>query len=181
MVLTINATKTLEMLFTNKRDNPLPSPVSIHENNIEKVTEYRYWAELRDKHYCVVDKAAERLYIIKRLCCINTSDHTIKLTYTVFIESVLSDNLPDDKKLPTHTISTAGRLSGGQLDCKTIIEFYDARFMTKCSRNFHSEDPAIIPDKLPSGRCQVPEHRAIVRRDCLRKLTVRLYSFLFYR
>jgi hypothetical protein len=191
--LNINAAKTKEMLFTNKRHSPAPPNISIHTNDIERVDSYRYLGttitsklSFTTNAELTAAKANKRLYIMKKLHYIKAGSNTINHAYTAFIESILSYHLPivyghmsaADKSVLNHTIKTAYRLCAHQLECKNLDELYKARFASKCFSVIHSDDPPIDLDKLPSGRCLVPKYRINARRYCFRSLCAKFYNQL---
>ena len=182
--LLINSTKTKEIVFCNKRDEPNPATLDINGSEIQRVDEYKYLGTIVEKKLSfksntdnIIKKANKRLYIMKQLAFLKVQPSTIRLAYTTFIESVLSYHLSiifghliqDDTKLYNHTIKTARLLSNDQIERQTINEVYDKNFNTKCLRlTCCGRDDIIALDKLPSGCYLMPKHRVNSRKFCFR-------------
>ena len=193
--LLINSTKTKEIVFCNKRDEPNPATLDINGSEIQRVDEYKYLGTIVEKKLSfksntdnIIKKANKRLYIMKQLAFLKVQPSTIRLAYTTFIESVLSYHLSiifghliqDDTKLYNHTIKTARLLSNDQIERQTINEVYDKQFKTKCLRlTCCGRDNIIALDKLPSGRYLIPKHRVNARKFCFRSNCVRLLNRIF--
>ena len=66
--LAINATKTKEIIFSNKRDDPSPAPISIGNHLIDQVDDYKYLGTVLNKKLNfdantsnIIEKAEKRL------------------------------------------------------------------------------------------------------------------------
>ena len=135
--LIVNSTKTKEVIFQNKRDDKTTTPVTIDDQQIEQVDEYKYLGTTVQKKLCfetntnkLMDKAKKRLFIMEQLAYLNFKPSTIQLAYTTFFQSVLIYNLAiiqghlthalrDEY---THIINTAKTLSRGKINPSTMSE-----------------------------------------------------------
>jgi hypothetical protein len=193
--LVINATKTKELIFSNRRHSPNPPPINIHGGVIERVTEYCYLGTILTSKLTfelntskTISKARKRLFIMHKLSYIGANTTTIKIAYTSFIESVLAYHIAiiyehltaENKRELNNVIRSAKRLSGHSLDTN-ILQLYTARFSTKCLRLINSEDPVIKLAKLPSGRCLLPKHRVNCRKQCFRTMCAKFYNNSIFR
>lgn len=193
--LTINASKTKEMVLCNKRSNPTPNPITIGHHLIEQVTEYKYLGTVihhklnfDSNTHSVISKAEKRLFIIKQLAKLHVSPSTIKLAYTTFLESVMRYHLPiiyghlsaDNINQYNHIIKSAISLSRGQLEKRTIADLAETCVKSKCLHMTCTANEGILTfEKLPSGRLRTIKHRVNARKFCFRAVCVNFYNRLF--
>ena len=193
--LLINASKTKEVVFCNKRDDPNPSLINMCGAEIQRVDEYKYLGTILNNKLCfkantsnIVKKASQRLHIIKQLAFLHAKANTIQLCFSTFIESVLSYHLAiiyghlsqDDKRQYNQVLKTANRLSRAKLRKTSIHEIYEPRFKAKCLRlNFCSRDPILEFELLPSGRHRTIKGRTNARKNSFRSNCAQLCNKIF--
>ena len=194
--LIVNSTKTKEVIFQNKRDDKTTTPVTIDDQQIEQVDEYKYLGTTVHKKLSfeadtnmLTDKAQKRLFIMKQLAYLNVRPSTIQLAYTTFIQSVLIYNLAiiqghltqalrDEY---THIINTAKTLSRGKINPSTMSELCDSQSRNKCLRAYcgANNNPTLVLDTLPSGRYRAVAFRTNNRKFCFRSICVQILNKLF--
>ena len=194
--LIVNSTKTKEVIFQNKRDDKTTTPVTIDDQQIEQVDEYKYLGTTVHKKLSfetntnmLTDKAQKRLFIMKQLAYLNVKPSTIQLAYTTFIQSVLIYNLAiiqghltqalrDEY---THIINTAKTLSRGKINPSTMSELCDSQSRNKCLRAYcgANNNPTLVLDTLPSGRHRAVAFRTRNRIFSFRSICVQILNKLF--
>ena len=194
--LSINASKTKEVVFSNKRSDPEPPPITIGSHHIEQVESYKYLGTTIHKKLnfdantdAIISKAEKRLFIVKQLAKLKVKPSTIRLAYKTFLESVLLYHLPiiyghlsaDNIRQYNHVIKSACSLSRGQLeDVGNIDDVYKRALKTKCLRmTCTSSESVLVFDKLPSGRLRAVKHRVNARKFCFRAQCIRFYNKIF--
>lgn len=193
--LSINASKTKEFVFSNKRSELSPPSITIGSHLIEQVDTYKYLGNtLHEKLNfdpntdTIISKAENRLSITKQLANHKVKTSIIQLACKRFIEIVLVYNLPviyghlsaDNIWRYNRIINRASRLSHGELNITNLSHIYDHVFKTKClEMTTTSSDGVLGFDKLPSGRLRVVKHPVNVGKFCFRSKSVTYYSKLF--
>ena len=95
--LLLNVSKTKEVIFYFRNKRPIPTPISIKNENVEIVAKYKYlgvtisedlsWTEHISR---TVSKLNQRLYFLRKLRSFGIDKTILKLFYTSVIQSVFT-------------------------------------------------------------------------------------------
>ena len=95
--LTINVSKTKEMMIDFRKTRPTTVPLSINDQAVESVQQYRYLGTVIDDRLsfehqvdAVCKKANQRMYFLRKRRNINIDSKFMEMFYSCFIESVLT-------------------------------------------------------------------------------------------
>ena len=97
--LSLNTSKTKEMIFDFRRDNTQHEPLRIHGNAIEQVHEYKYLGTIIDdklswKENCksIQTKSNQRMFFLRKLKKFQIDRTILTLFYQSIIQSVITFN-----------------------------------------------------------------------------------------
>ena len=193
--LILNINKTKEVVFSNARDNPNPNPVRLNNIEIEQVQEYKYLGTIINQKLkfhtntdVLVRNSRKRLFIMRKLRYMGTSDRLALTCYRTFIESSLLHHavatynhlLSKEKHELAKVTKAASKLSKATLPSlqSTINSRIDKKALKLVASS--DENPVITFDRLPSGRCRTIKHRIILRANCFKSVAAkRLNELLF--
>jgi len=192
--LILNAAKTKDMIISNKRDNPICSPIKLNSSCIELVESFTYLGTILDSKLsfkqqteATITKARKRFYILKKLSSLGVPRPVIVQCYITFVECIfiyhlctiyghLSQACIDSIN---DIIKTARYLTG--CHCNDIKTVYERCFKKRCLRMFTSNPtPLLDLDKLPSGRYRSLKYRVDIRRYSFRALAIKFMNSVFF-
>jgi hypothetical protein len=192
--LVLNASKTKDLCFSNLRFNPVCDDIVIDGTAIEKVESFKYLGttlhcklNFQQNTEVVVNKARKRLFIMKQLSALGTSEPIRKMCYTTFIECLFKYHI---STIYGHmstscckSVDKVIRLAGYLAQCsfQDLESIYNSCFKTRCLRMFMSEqEPLFDLDRLPSGRYRAIKYRVGIRGKCFRALCIKLLNQVLF-
>jgi len=184
--LTLNVTKTKELIFSNKRHNPICDKLTVNGKPVERVTHFKYLGTILDEKLNfeantehIISKTRRRLYMTKRLHSLNIAEPIRRLCYKTFIESILlfhlstiyghlnSSSIASINKL----IKLAGRL--GNSEFEDIATLYKKTFRARSLRTIESESSIFQIERMPSGRCRTLKCRTTLRNNSFKNCYIK--------
>ena len=165
--LTINVSKTKEMTIDFRKSRPATVPLSINDQAVESVQQYKYLGTVIDDRLsfehqidAVCKKANQRMYFLRKLRNINMDSKFMEMFYSCFIESVLtfaficwfgSINLKNRNRLQG-IVRVCSKIVGAPL--KDISLLYKTRALNKARLVLTDPSHPLAPEfkLLPSRR-----------------------------
>ena len=192
--LILNTTKTKEILFTNTKHNPDPPEITINDTPLERVEAYKYLGttitnklKFHRNTELLIKNARKKLFIMRKLRFLGTSDQLALTCYRTFIESgmlhhltAIYSHLSEKEKGDLMYITTiASKLANTTLpSIKTTVA---GRVKTKVLRMVtSSQSPVLTLDTLPSGRYRTLKHRTNLRKLCFRNVAAKVLNDIFF-
>ena len=150
--LTLNVSKTKEIIIDFRLLKEIPPPVIINEQSVEIVHKYKYLGLVIDfklnwnEHVNILIKRLnQRLYFLRRLRSFNFSSNSLKMFYLSIIESIICFGIScwgnsitsNDKNRINKIIKKAAKITNNELCC------FQELYQKCCYKKFKiiSEDP----------------------------------------
>jgi hypothetical protein len=187
--LIVNKSKTKEMIMATGRKRPEVDAMTIEDCQIETVSSYKYLGTqiTEDLNFDEnwnqrIQKARQRLYMLRKLKYSKADKTIIRMTFSSFIAPVITYHLElFMEQLSVKTVrdirrleKTAGRAAGVQLP--KILDDNDRKNYI-LSLFLDEEHPfSKTIQRLPSGRLKAMKHRTVVGRKCFRSVFIKIVN-----
>ena len=175
--LNLNVKKTKEMVIDFRRNNSIPDPLVIANEQVERVNEYKYLGVIIDNKLTgsantskLYKKCKQRIHFLRVLKNIHVDKSILTLFYKAVIESILGFAIPvwygsltcQDKNKLKKIVKTAGKLKA-RTEC--LDEVYntmvikqlrkimnDVQHPLHCQYNFLRSGKRLALPKLQTSR-----------------------------